>query len=726
MKMRLLLALIFGVAVITGCGGSSGQGSAVATSPATNNDGSTVTGIITPLFNPLSLEIPLPNTLARSGTTDFTLNLSSGTNFGDPLVAISALDGWSTTEKWVASFVEEEVGLSDYRPPANIDATTVIPGATVRFFEVVVDLAGQSGVTGAVVAVNRELTPGVDYVAVASGSNVAIIPLRPLKELTGYMAVLTEGIKDADGNNSTADLFYYAAKRTEPLVDATGSSTDPLLSDAIASAAEPLRKVVNTHLSAAASMGMDPDSITLSWTAVTQSTKVVTKVVRSLTQPAPTTAFPTGLNSAAFGLAGLADLSMGVITLPYFLDPPSADNPTAPLTTFWQAAPGAYVPPFDALGLDPTSTHVTALNPIPVIKDMQTVPLLISTPSAASGFTKPAAGWPVVIFSHGVTGNRTQLLAVADTLASVGYAAIAMDLPMHGISPDESPHLAGLYIENTPLAPLANERTFDVDYVNNATGAPGSDDLIDGSGIHSIPVALGSLLSGRDYLRQGQVDYSTLAVSIPFMDINGDTLPDFDGSNIGFVGHSWGAIHGTVFVAIEPTVTRAVLNTPGGGIARFIEASPVFGPRIRAGLQAAAGLEPGTADYESFFLLWQTAIDPADPVNWISEAAQFNAILLQEVKDESYIPNFLPTAPLSGTEPMIALGGLPGISSSRSDPAGLRVATRFLPPAVHYQILTASAGSPAATVEMQSEMASFIASFGTQVLINDPSVLVPE
>jgi hypothetical protein len=248
----------------------------VATPPATNNDGSTVTGIITPLFNPLSLEIPLPNTLARSGTTDFTLNLSSGTNFGDPLVALSALDGWSTTEKWVASFVEEEIGLSDIRPPANINATTVIPGATVRFFEVVVDLAGQTGVTGAVVAVNRELTPGVDYVAVASGSNVAIIPLRPLKELTGYMAVLTEGIKDADGNNSTADLFYHAAKRTEPLVDASGSSTDPLLSDAIANAAEPLRKIVNTHLAAAASMGMDPDTITLSWTAVTQSIKVVT------------------------------------------------------------------------------------------------------------------------------------------------------------------------------------------------------------------------------------------------------------------------------------------------------------------------------------------------------------------------------------------------------------------------------------------------------------------
>ena len=31
----------------------------------------------------------------------------------------------------------------------------------------------------------------------------------------------------------------------------------------------------------------------------------------------------------------------------------------APLTDFWTAEPGAYIPPFDQLGLDPTSTNIT-------------------------------------------------------------------------------------------------------------------------------------------------------------------------------------------------------------------------------------------------------------------------------------------------------------------------------------------------------------------------------
>jgi hypothetical protein len=731
MNTRFPLALLFGVAVITGCGGSASTGDsrAVATPAATNNDGSTVTGVVTAVWNPINPdgpEIPLPNFQARQGGGDLTLNIGveDPANFGDPLVALNAMDGWSTTEKWVASFVEEPVG--GVGPPASLDPATVVPGGTVRFFEVALDLFGASGLQGAVLGIVRELTPGVDFFAVASGGNVAILPLKPLKELTAYMAVLTNGIKDLDGNDSTPSQLYYITKRTNPLVDAQGNITEPLaqeLDPSLALLFEGVRRIHNTHLSAAASVGIDPDDVTLSWTAITQAITPVTKVVRSLAQPAPTTIAPTPFSTADLGLFGLANISMGVISLPYYAGIPSAANPLAALTEFWKAEPGAFVPPFDVLP-DKTSTHVTVANPIPVINGMQTVPLLITTPSAASGLTKPAAGWPVVIFGHGITRNRMDALAIADTMARVGYAVISMDFPLHGISPDATPELAGFYIENTPFAPLANERTFDMDLMSNATGAPGPDMMIDPSGAHVIPAALGSLLTGRDTLRQGEVDLSVLAVSIPFMDMDGDVLPDFDGSNIAYVGASWGAIHGPAFAAVEPTVNRVVLNAPGGGIARFMEASPSFGPPIRAGLAAAAGIEPGSPDFESFLFAWQTVLDSADPINWMAEASQFNAILLQEVIGDTVIPNLVP--PLSGTEPLIAVGGFTGISSSRGDPAGLRVATRVLPPATHGSLLDPGQGSPAATAEMQGQMASFIATFGTSVLIADPSVLVPE
>ena len=57
-------------------------------------------------------------------------------------------------------------------------------------------------------------------------------------------------------------------------------------------------------------------------------------------------------------------------------------------------------------------------NPFPVKTGDQTVPLLVTAPNANSGQAKPAAGWPVVIFGHGITRSRADALAMADAAAS--------------------------------------------------------------------------------------------------------------------------------------------------------------------------------------------------------------------------------------------------------------------------------------------------------------------
>ncbi len=468
---------------------------------------------------------------------------------------------------------------------------------------------------------------------------------------------------------------------------------------------------------AAASVGIPAEDIILSWTAQTESITPVLKNLRSIARPAPTTVGPTNLTTAAVGGFGIADIYAGIITIPYYLGVPGAANPIAPLTNFWTAAPGAYVPPFDALGLDPTSTHVTVANPFPVVTDMQTVPLLMTVPNQGSGHTRPAAGWPVVIFGHGLGGNRSHMLAVADAAAAAGYAVVAMDFPLHGMAPEDP-----LYIGNTPFVDVANERTFEVDYIDNATGAPGRDGIIDPSGAHMIN--LGSLLTSRDNFRQGQADLSILAVSIPSISFDGDTLPDLDGSTIQYASLSIGSILGTPFTAVEPMVTNAFLSVPMGGVARGLEASPTFGPGIRAGLEAAAGLVPGTTDYELYFTAFQTVFDAADPINWSAEASGFNNIVLHEVLGDQVFPNFVATAPLSGTEPMIRAMGLKSYSSTQSDPGGLDLAGRFVPPASHGSLIS-PVSSPAATAEMQKQMASFFATLGTTVVVEDASTMLP-
>jgi len=689
----------------------------------TNKDGSIITGVLTAAFDPLDQEgagpvIPFPfnmlylnlETLSPTGDYTLVIPVDDPEDFGDPSVALSAMDGFSTTEKWVTSFVDYPT-----RSAGSIDPSSVIPGHSVRVFQV--DVTQFLFVNGVV----RELVPGVDFVAVvAPGGNIAIIPLKPLQELTNYMAVLTNDIRDTDGNNATADSTYHLLKRQTPWVDENGKSTY-LIADELAQTLEKFRPLVNSWEAAAESQGVVREDIILSWPVQTQSTTWVLKQLRGIAKPAPTVVGPTGMTTKVIGGFGLADVYAGIITIPYYLGVPSAENPVAPLTDFWTAEPGAYVPPFDALLADKTSTHVTVANPFPVVTSMQTVPLLMAVPNESSGKTRPAAGWPVVIYAHGITRNRADMLAVADTAARAGYAVIAIDAPMHGVSPDD-PLLGPLHAKKGPFKDFANERTFDVDYINNATGAPGPDEIADPSGTHFIN--LGSMLTTRDNLRQGETDLSILAVTIPSISYDGDALPDLDGSTIQFVGQSMGSIMGTAFAAIEPTVTNAFLSVPAGGLARALEYSEAFGPRIRAGLEAAAGLVPGTADYEQYFLVFQTVIDSADPINWSAEAARYNNIVLHEVIGDTVLPNYVPTAPLSGTEPMIRAMGLTSYSTTQHNPAGLDIAGRFVPPANHGSLLDPK-GAPEATAEMQGQMAAFLATLGTTVVVDNESTMVP-
>ena len=213
---------------------------------------------------------------------------------------------------------------------------------------------------------------------------------------------------------------------------------------------------------------------------------------------------------------------------------------------------------------------------------------------------------------------------------------------------------------------------------------------------------------------------------------------DFDGARIGFVGQSLGGIIGTLFMGVQPNVQVGLLNVPGGGIPRLLEASPAFGPRIRAGL-AASGLTPGTPDYDAFFGAAQTVTDSADPINWALPANNSllasKRLLLQEVvgggtgtaaqtMPDQVIPNSVAGAPLSGTEPLIRTLGLSTITQTTQSATGIRGVVRFTQ-GNHGSLLdpTGTMGSPATTAEMQGEMASLLVSQGAAVQVSNPSVI---
>lgn len=733
MQARLSLLLVPSLSLLlTACGGGSNSSRAVNAPPATNGNGTPATGVITARFDPSKAVVPFPTNLLLNGTTDLTLNIpvADPTNYADPQVALNALDGFGTLTPWTTTF--------SVAPKAS----TLIagPGGTVRLFEVTLTGPG-GGVTGIV----RELQSPQEFVVTlapsdTSGRTLAIVPTKPLKQLTSYMAVLlgnggqlnpgvSPSITDVNGNDVTPDTAYFLAKRTQALC-VNGQSTDPLLAAAQACALEPLRKLVNSQEAAldAFDKARTDLRVVLSWVATTQSiTPVMQAVEKRIEQtPAPfAQVVPTGLNLGGLGLGlpPVADIYVGVLAVPYYLAAPSTADPLAPLHSFWRAAPGAYVPPFDKVGLDPTSTNVTFANPLPVPTSTQTIPVLLTVPNANSGRSKPASGWPIVIFQHGITRNRTDMFGIAATLAAQGFAVIAIDAPLHGLTDKTNPFFHNQLLANTPAAGLmTGERTFDLDLENNATQAPGPDGKIDPSGTYFIN--LRSLLTSRDNLRQTSADLMELTRAIPSLSYSGKPNGDFDGSRISFVGQSLGSIIGTAFVAIEPLVNVAVLNVPGGGVVGLLDASPTFGPTIHAGL-AQAGLQQGTPSYDAFLTAAQTVVDSGDSINFAFATAAKRILAQEVVGDASHpsdqvIPNAVPSHPLSGTEPLLAALGLSSLTST-TQAASIRGVVRFTQGS-HGSLLDPSA-STAVTAEMQGEMASMIASGGQAVVIANPSVI---
>ncbi len=643
-------------------------------------------------------ELPSPNNLAFIGSTDGTLNIrvDNESNAADPKVALNSLDGFSTVAP-----ITTTIG-------AAADPGSFGPD-TIKLFEVALDA---NGLVDTSTSLPVALVYGVDYIAAVSsvdpsGKTIAIVPIKPLKPKTGYLAALTTGIQSTDGRNLVPDSSYNITKSTSPLhID--NVSQIKVLTDEQAVALEALRPLTNAQEAALAGQSIASSSVAVSWVFSTQSIGDVLTVARG--QVSSSSALnPASMGTASVllgGAAGIADVYAGTLTLPYYLTNTNSSS-TDPLSKPWAG---------------PEGINLSRFTPTPIKTSDENVPLLVSVPNNVA---KPAGGWPVVMFQHGITTNRSNMLAIAETLAGIGFAIVAIDLPLHGLPPSNALY-SGI------------ERTFDLDLVNNTTRAPGADGTADASGTHFIN--LSNLQVTRDNLRQGIADQFALFNALSTMDYDTGGA-DFDTSRIYFLGHSLGGMMGTVFAALEPNVRDIVLAMPGGGIAKLLDGSARFGPIIEAGLAAGANLIKGTADYESFLGAAQTLMDSGDPINYTQasnpsrDAASGRGVLMFEIVGDSednlpdqVIPNNVTTqaptgtvtAPLSGTDPLFTYLGLT-VGSSSTTGTNLKQVVRFTA-GDHASILDPTANATVTTV-MQTAVATFFATDGNTLTISNSSVV---
>lgn len=333
-----------------------------------------------------------------------------------------------------------------------------------------------------------------------------------------------------------------------------------------------------------------------------------------------------------------------------------------------------------------------------------TVPVLTTLPAASCdpdgpgpepAISKPADGWPVVIYQHGITVDRTAGLLVGNALAKQCIAMVAIDHVAHGIAPLNSAGVNSRALFNVEqvasetqaiakkASPFAAARAallkLNPDHAlkdlkerhnNVAKGKTAAEksqpavamtfkydangQLVEADSVGQsadLYINLQNFGRTRDHIRQTVMDLLNLNASIDAMDVDGNgTADDLNPAKVYFIGHSLGGIVGTTFLAVNndpavrtyskdamgkdllPQVRAAALGNPGGGIVKLLENSPGIGAQILAGLaNSSAKLKQGDASLETFFSVFQATVDSGDPINFAPALKNMPVLVYEDV-----------------------------------------------------------------------------------------------
>jgi len=171
---------------------------------------------------------------------------------------------------------------------------------------------------------------------------------------------------------------------------------------------------------------------------------------------------------------------------------------------------------------------------------------------------KPQNGWPVAIVGHGRTGNfYDDPWAIAPQLAAAGIAAAAINVVGHGGG-------------DRGTLEVVNRDGRIVEVPSGGRGIDQDNDGRIGPAEGYEAIAPKAIIVARDGTRQTVIDLMQLVREIQVgVDIDGDGPPDLDATRISYVGHSAGAIYGTLLLAVEPAIKVGALVCPAGPSADY-------------------------------------------------------------------------------------------------------------------------------------------------------------
>ena len=574
---------------------------------------------------------PIAACSLAGGTWDPSVGTGACSSFAS--AGFTALDGFSTTAPLLA--------------PTNdlIEAGTVT-STTYRLYDLTnpaapVMVDPSSYLIEPVEFTSSGLSPVVASQPVGATAADATSPFRsrPLKQDTHYAVVITTGVKDKTGAPLGRGTVGSVLLFDNPLVDGAGTSQLIGVDDATAGALEVMRSrllPVRATLAAEATPVQKAD-IAMAYTFKTQSiTGVATRLA----------AMPYTM-AASSGLPGVvASLTPGAAFAKYGVDPGAV--PSSNIAEILETD----ITTFNLL--DPATGAFHAGAPAG-----ETIHVLIAVPRATSPAPPCTGGMapfgkcaPMMVFRHGLGGGRADMLTVADTYAAKGVVTVAIDAAKHGdrsfcakgqttitvggatfpVCADSAACVSGL-----PAGAQGDANppgTCAAGFVKRPVSiACMADPACGWTGADGIPLVSSSFLvtanffRTRDSLRQDLIDQSQLIRAIAFvpsgMPPTGHSVFDhmvanglvIDPATVYYSGQSLGAIQGTVNVAANPRISKAVLNVGGGTLVDVFTTSPAFSTGVNK-LLAAMGISPGTAKYLQFLAVAKLILDPADPINF--------------------------------------------------------------------------------------------------------------
>ena len=465
----------------------------------------------------------------------------------------------------------------------------------------------------------------------------------------------------------------------------------------------------------------------------------------------------------AFDLGNFSDLLdddvgtlyTGYIRLPYYLTAPeSGADPTelAYADSFWAAdrelggvlslalPPGA--PPLPPVDVDGSTYNVTYRYPFAEQRGEESVPLQITLPDPAFAPVEPEfggatcgqvaalqGGHPVVMYIHGITSERTAIAALAHSLAARCVATVSIDLPVHGAPATGA--LSALNVETSAVYPFGDIYGPDAPRERHFNH-PG------GSGAAFINLA--ELRSTRDNMRQSVMDMLNLNASLGNINdaLDDAGLPLLNLDEVTVVGASLGGIvgsvyatvnqlalareDGTVFTSSLRPINGLVASVAGSQLTQVLLNSDTFGPVIRAGLQGA-GVVEGTTNFARFIYAAQSTVDTGDPVGFAGVLGQLGVpVLLQQVANDTVVPNDAAGLPLAGTAGLAALLDAEQLAPGADQPVDTAIVK--MGRGGHGSLLDPSVDL-GVTMEMQTQVVTFVLSGGAAVTVGgaDPTAI---